>query len=228
MQAPGFANPAEYLGYHRAAEIVMKLTINDREVDEFSPGQWRSVTIGDGMPHVEGYVLSVEEARAAIQRGMMVYSLSLTIFIPAVFVGVAVLSGPPARALMLPYTPFLAGGVLMLCCLMSTIKQGSFRAHLPDRMAALPPAGTRLRLDGRGISVGDRVLGWTDLRVSSIAFETRQRAHSRRDLLIKRLTLQAPRGPDLVLDRVLMQNGVAIVDQAYRRLCLRAPDAAVE
>jgi hypothetical protein len=50
-----------------------------------------------------------------------------------------------------------------------------------------------------------------------------RRAHSRSDLLIKRLTLQARHGPDIVLDRVLMQNGIAIVDQAYRRLCLPAP-----
>jgi hypothetical protein len=40
--------------------------------------------------------------------------------------------------------------------------------------------------------------------------------------------LQARRGPDLVLDRVLMQNAATAVDQAYRRLCLPAPDVTVE
>jgi hypothetical protein len=200
----------------------MKLTVNGREVDDLSPGQWRSVTIGNEIPQVDGYVLSAQAATAAIQRGMMVFALTLSLFIVAVFAGVAVLSGPQGRALMLPYTPLLAAGLLILACLMYYIKQGRFRSDLPGRMAALPPPGTGIRLDAEELSVGDRVIGWSDLRVSSIAFVTMPRAHERRDYLIGKLTLQAPRGPDIVLDRVLMHNGVAIVDQAYRRLCLPA------
>jgi hypothetical protein len=95
-----------------------------------------------------------------------------------------------------------------------------WHARLPERVAALPPPGTPARLDAAGLVIGDRSIAWSELSVGQVELQALSNADDK-TYLVERLVLRSP-GPDITLDRNLMQNlmqnGALIVENAYRRL----------
>ena len=84
----------------------------------------------------------------------------------------------------------------------------------------MPPPGTAIFIDAKGPSVGAETLAWPSLAIDQIELtrtsvssgETTSVIH-----VIERLSLMAGT-KTIVLDRAMLQNGLLLIDNAWREL----------
>ena len=84
----------------------------------------------------------------------------------------------------------------------------------------MPPAGTAIFLDAKGLSVGSETFAWPSLAIDQVEL-TRTSASSGETStvihIVDRLSLSAGT-KTVVLDRTMLQNGLLLVDNAWRKL----------
>jgi hypothetical protein len=96
----------------------------------------------------------------------------------------------------------------------------TWNSKLAHRSEGLPPAGTAIFLDAKGLSVGSDIFAWPSLaidqveltRASTSSGETSTVIH-----IVDRLSLSAGT-KTIVLDRAMLHNGLLLVDNAWRKL----------
>lgn len=199
---------------------IMKVLINGKEKEKLSARQERLVSVGGKQEDITGAVITAEEATAALMRWTRVFLTCVVVLAGLLFIGIMVAAmyglQPPERG------PAIAFAVVMMGVSAGLIRWGYRRterrwhARLPQRVAALPPPGMSVRLDAAGLVIGDRSVAWSELSIGQVELQALSGADDT-TYLVERLVLRSP-GPDITLDRNLMQNGALIVENAYRRL----------
>jgi hypothetical protein len=96
----------------------------------------------------------------------------------------------------------------------------TWNRKLQHRSEGLPPPGTAISIDAKGLSVGAETFAWPSLAINGIELtrasvssgETTSVIH-----VIERLSLMAGT-KTVVLDRAMLQNGLLLIDNAWRKL----------
>jgi len=100
------------------------------------------------------------------------------------------------------------------------------RLRRPERSEGLGPAGTVIFIDANGLAVGAEIFAWPALAIDQVEL-TRTSVSSGGTTsvirVIERLSLVAGTKA-IVLDRAMLQNGLLLIDNAWRKL--RAPPSS--
>jgi hypothetical protein len=95
-----------------------------------------------------------------------------------------------------------------------------FTARMAHRMEGLMPVGTVLAIDGAGLSVGPETFAWPMLAIDTLELSTGSLPSgdtSTDIMIVERLSVAA--GPKtFMLDRAMIENGMLLVDNVWRRL----------
>ena len=110
------------------------------------------------------------------------------------------------------------GGLVFL---LYTMMLGDHRKRVEARAAEELPAGTTVRLDAAGLSVGGLSWPWTSLKVDELGIRQRQGNHQR-ITYVERLILSDGRRA-IILDALFLGNGRAVLEQAWFRVADPAP-----
>lgn len=198
----------------------MKITVNGKPRDRLSAGQLRVVQLKGAGSEAEGAVLPADEAsrsyRAATARAFTILS-GIGIALGLAILGGGLAAAQPADRILVILTG-TASAVIVVAGARWRYNRAlaSWDRRLAERVAALPPAGTRIRVDADGVTLGARRAEWSGLNIGEIEL-TEQNNENDSTITVDRLVLTAAAGP-IVLDRHLMQNGGAVVESAYGKL----------
>jgi len=95
-----------------------------------------------------------------------------------------------------------------------------FTRKIAHRLEGLMPVGTVLAIDGAGLSVGPETFAWPTLAIDTIELSTGSLPSgdtSTDIMIVERLAVAA--GPKtFMLDRAMIENGMLLVDNVWRRL----------
>ena len=201
----------------------MRILIDDKLVDGLTPKRERSLMLGKAQDDVTGTVLTQAEATETYIRHTrrwftILGGLALVLMAAIAIAGI---SYEPREAVFIAVGVLIVGGALLLfMVLLLRHRVRTWNRKLGHRVDGLAPAGTAIRLDANGVSVGADVFAWPSLAIESVEFTsgTLPSGDTSTDImLIERLSLTA--GPKaLTLDRAMMQNGILLVDNCWRRL----------
>jgi hypothetical protein len=128
-----------------------------------------------------------------------------------------VMFAAPLTTIAFIAVPSIAIGVFLLAVRQISVRQ-RWDAGVAERVAALAPPGTPVRLDEDGVAVGNVSAAWGALTVERLDLnfdegDEGQDAFYR----VERITLAAG-DKRIALDRDLISGGQALVDAAYARL----------
>jgi hypothetical protein len=201
----------------------MRILINGKPVDALTPRQEKSFRLSRADAEVKATVLTPAEATQAYVAETKRWFLILGGLAVVVLLGMAV-AGP----LIDPMDGgFIAVGALIICAvfvlfmyLLLGHRVRTWNSKLAHRSEGLPPAGTAIFLDAKGLSVGSDIFAWPSLaidqveltRASTSSGETSTVIH-----IVDRLSLSAGT-KTIVLDRAMLHNGLLLVDNAWRKL----------
>ncbi|MDR3467385.1 MAG: hypothetical protein P4M07_15750 [Xanthobacteraceae bacterium] len=195
----------------------MEITVNGKRRDHLGAGDLRAVETRAATAAVEGAVLPPDEASRAYRAGLrrhfgIMAALGIALGLAILIGGLAAAPSPDRIKVILTGT-VCAGVVVGGAWWRFNHALTTWTARLTERVGALPPSGTPVRVDTRGLSIGARAAQWPALALAVIEV-TERNSDDSRTITIDRLVLANGAGP-IVLDRHLMQNGAAIVDTAY-------------
>jgi hypothetical protein len=136
-------------------------------------------------------------------------------------IAIAGLVGDPMDGGMIAIGAVIIGaafGLFMYLLLGHRVR--TWNHKLQHRSEGLPPAGTAIFLDAKGLSVGSDIFTWPSLTIDQVDLtrstvssgETSTVVH-----IVERLSLLAGT-KTIVLDRAMLQNGLLLVDNAWRKL----------
>jgi len=201
----------------------MRILINDKPVDALTPKQEKSFMLSRIEPEVKAIVLTAAEATQAYVAQTKRWFLILGGLAVVVMLGTAV-AGP----FIDPMDGGLVSvGALIICAVFTPAmylllrhRIGAWDRKLAHRSEGLPPAGTAIFLDAKGLSVGPDIFAWPSLAIDQVELtrtsvssgETSTVIH-----IVERLSLSAGTRT-VVLDRAMLQNGLLLVDNAWRKL----------
>ena len=168
-------------------------------------------------PVVEMVLLEPEEAvrRFAASMRWVLSIVGVILVGGAIALGVAV---PPVdRVLVIPLSVVGLGAVAALTPYMYRLQIRRYREQLATMRYPGPP-GTTLRCDDRGLTIASRLIPWSALSIETAYL---LRAPGGRGgsgfLMIQRLLL-ATAGESIDLDLRIAANGLAFVNNTFRRL----------
>jgi hypothetical protein len=185
------------------------------------------ISVGKTEGNIAGSVIKAEHATAAVIRSTRIFFTSISVLAGVLFIGIvmgAIYGLAPGEL-----WPTLLFALVMMALVAGLIRWGyrkterQWQARLPDRVAALPPPGTPVRLEAVGVAIGDQSFEWSELSVEQIEL-CELSSQDDRSYLIERLKLRGRAG-GITLDRNLMENGALIVETAYRRLLRDTPSS---
>jgi hypothetical protein len=198
----------------------MRVFLNDRDVGGLDQGLERRL---QGRPNdrvIEAVVWSDAESVRARGRELMLLlfgTAALVVFLFCLNLFIVAVEAPQVvgwvAAAFAGAAIFVAGLVALLYVLML----GAHRRRVEARSTvAQLPAGTTVRLDATGLTVGGRLSAWTALTIDELGVRRRQGSESR-VTYIERLVLSDAAGV-IPLDALFLGNGRAVLQQAWYRL----------
>ncbi len=204
----------------------MRILVNDKPVDALMPRQEKSFTLSRAEQEVKAIVLTSAEATQAYVAQTKRWFLILGGLAVLVMLGTAA-AGPFIDPMD---GGFISVGALIICAvfvlfmyLLLGHRVRTWNRKLAHRSEGLPPAGTAIFLDAKGLSVGSDIFAWPALVIDKVelTLASVSSGDSSSDVLIvERLSLSAGT-KTIVLDRAMLRNGLLLVDNAWRKL--RAP-----
>jgi hypothetical protein len=198
----------------------MQITVNGKPRETLRTRDERAVETRSATGAAEGKVLPADEASRGYRAGIRRYFGIMAAL--GIALGIAILAGglavaQPQDRIMVILTATISAGVVVAGARWRfTRARAAWTARLAECVAALPPAGTPVRLDTRGVTVGARAAEWPALALGAIEL-TERNSEDSRTITVDRLVLSDAAGP-LTLDRHLIGNGGAIVETAYCKL----------
>ena len=198
----------------------MKITVNNKPREHLSAGNVRVVQLKSAAAEAEGAVLPANEASRSYRAGTARAFTIMGGF--GIALGLAILGGglwvaQPADRIMVILTGTASAAVVVAGARWRyTRALATWDRRLAERVAALPAAGTPVRVDDKGVTLGVHRAEWPALAISEIEL-TEQSSENDSTITVDRLVLNSAAGP-IVLDRHLMQNGGALVETAYKKL----------
>lgn len=204
----------------------MRVLINDKLVDALTPRVASSLLLGRELAEVKGRALAPAEATEAYigqtRRWFTILSVvAIVLMLAVVVAGLA--SDPNDAAFLIVGTVVIVAALLLFMVLLLRHRVHKWNARLQHRVEGLAPAGTAVFLDAQGLAVGAEIFAWPALTLAQIELtgggmpsgETSSLVH-----VIERLVLSAG-SRSVVLDRTMMENGILLIDNAWRKLMQR-------
>ncbi len=198
----------------------MEITVNGKPREPLHARHERADETRSAAGAAEGEVLPADEASQAYRAGIRRYFGIMAAL--GIALGLAILAGglavaQPQDRIKVVLTGTISAGVVVAGARWRFNRAlAAWTARLAERIAALPPVGTPVRLDSRGVTVGARAAQWPALLLGAIEL-TERNSEDSQAFIVDRLVLSNTAGP-LTLDRHLMRNGAAIVETAYCKL----------
>jgi hypothetical protein len=196
----------------------MLITVDDKPVDALESDAASTLALEREQAEVEGQVLSAEEATARLSRNLLIVAACATGLVWLVLL-VLWIAMTPMQAQSLG--PFFLGLAIIFPFVMIWVyknKQARWLAREPERIAALPAPGTRIRMDRSGLTVGDKFAAWSELRAYAVEMTSMRGRYGRATYFLRRVLVRGP-NIDCAIDISLIANGPALVSEVYRRLC---------
>jgi hypothetical protein len=198
----------------------MRIVFDGREVERLDPKVARKISLAADTPVVEGSVLAADPIIAAAGRRSRIGLGIVGGIVAAILIGVAILT--------LSYEPadMVFIGPLYLVILMAMGWGGPaiyrqslsrMRDTIVPRLARMAPAGTAVRLDAAGLTVGGRTTPWSAVTIEAVEVVTQHDPDGDDGYTVEAVVLEAG-GQPVVLDRGVMTNGPLLVDKALRTL----------
>ena len=199
----------------------MLIIVDDRPVDALEPDAESALAVGGEQAEVEGRVRSAEEATARLSRNLLIVAACATGFVWLVLLAPWIVMTPMQSRSLAPFFLGFIGLAIIFPLAMIWMyknKRARWLAREPERIAAAPAPGTRIRADRRGLTVGDAFAPWGDLTAYAVEMTSMRGRYGRASYFLRRVLV---RGPDIdcAIDTSLIENGPALINEVYRRLC---------
>jgi hypothetical protein len=201
----------------------MRVLINDKPVEALTPKQERDFMLSKVQQDVKAAVLTPAEANATYiaqtRRWFMILGGIAIILMLAI--AIAGLVGDPMDGTFIAVAALVIGGtfgLFMYWLLGHRIR--TWKRKVQQRSEGLPPAGTAVFLDSKSLSIGAEIFAWPQLAIDQIELTQGSLSSDGQTTTIyvlERLSLSAGTKA-IVLDRAMMQNGLLLVDNAWRKL----------
>jgi len=201
----------------------MRILIDDQPVDGLTAKRERSLMLGRVQDEVKGTVLTPAGATETYVRQTKRWFTILAVLALVLMVAISIAGisyEPRDGAFIAVGVVIVGGGLLLFMRLLLSHRVRTWNRKLAHRVEGLSPPGTAIQLDRRGVSVGTELFDWPSLAIESVEFTsgTLPQGDSSTDImLVERLSLTAG-AKGFVLDRAMMQNGILLVDNVWRRL----------
>ena len=201
----------------------MRILIDDQPVDGLTAKRERSLMLGRVQDEVKGTVLTPAGATETYVRQTKRWFTILAVLALVLMVAISIAGisyEPRDGAFIAVGVVIIGGGLLLFMRLLLSHRVRTWNRKLAHRVEGLSPPGTAIQLDGRGVAVGTELFDWPSLAIESVEFTsgTLPQGDSSTDImLVERLSLTAG-AKGFVLDRAMMQNGILLVDNVWRRL----------
>lgn len=199
----------------------MRVFIDDNQVSIFTARQMRDV---DARPPkaetVEGPLLDLVTVDQRVTRAGRLFYGGLGAVVAVIIGGLVVgltfgATGSEQRTVLpVAVVAALACVVMIRWAYRRGIRR--WRDQREARAAALPPAGTRVRVDADGLTIGQAQAAWSRLVVEEVHFN-KVAVSDDTSYWIERLALSVD-GSHFLVDREFLREGQAIVKFAYVKL----------
>lgn len=201
----------------------MRILVDDKPVARLTPKQEKTFFLSKVQEVVKGRILTPAEAtqtfiRQTKQWFMIFGAIGLVLVVTVVIGGV--IGEPRSAALFILSAVALIGVLVLLLTLILRHRVKVFTAKMAHRIDGLMPVGTVLAIDGAGLSIGPETFAWPMLAIDTLELSTGSLPSgdtSTDIMIVERLSVAA--GPKtFMLDRAMIENGMLLVDNVWRRL----------
>jgi hypothetical protein len=201
----------------------MRILIDDKPADGLTPKQEKTFFLSKVQETVKGRILTPAEAtqvfiRHTKQWFMIFGGIGLVLMVGVVIAGFV--GEPNSAGFILLFAIVMIGTLVLLLRLILRHRVKVFTAKIAHRLEGLMPVGTVLAIDGAGLSVGSETFAWPMLAIDTVELSTGSLPSgdtSTDIMIVERLSVAA--GPKtFMLDRAMIENGMLLVDNVWRRL----------
>jgi hypothetical protein len=207
----------------RRGRSAMRILINDKAVDALTPKVAKSLMLSKVQSEVKARVRTPAEATefyvSQTKRWFIILGAVAVVAMAAI--SIAGLSYEPNDApILIVGLLIIIGALLLFMVLLLRHRVRTWNARLKHRGEGLPPAGTAILLDDKALSVGSDIFAWPALSIDQVELsrssvqsgDTSSVVH-----IIERLSVKAG-SKSVTLDRALLENGLLLVDNTWRKL----------
>jgi len=193
-----------------------------------TPKQEGAFFLSKVQERVQGRILTPAEATdifiAQTRRWFMIFgSIGLVLMIGIVIAGAV--GEPNSTLVFILFALVMSGALVLFMAWILHRRVRVFSGKLERRCEGLMPVGTVLGIDAAALSVGPETYAWPMLALDTVALSSGSVASGETStpiLIVERLSVTA-RGKTFVLDRAMTENGMLLVDNAWRRLRAATP-----
>jgi hypothetical protein len=197
----------------------MRVLLNGRDIGGLDPHLQRRLWGRRSDRVVEGVTISARESIAARARELQLLlggAAAAVAVLLALNLFIVIARAPQAIGYVIPVLAVVVLFVGGLVFLLYTLMLGDHRRRVEARASDAMPAGTTVRLDAAGLSVGGLSWIWTSLKIDEVGIRERQGDH-RRITYVERLLVSDGRRA-VPLDALFLSNGRAVLEQAWFRM----------
>jgi hypothetical protein len=201
----------------------MRILIDDKPVEALTPRQEKTFFLSKVQEAVKGRVYTPAEATdffiAQTRRWYMIVGAIGGVLSLAALIG-GVIGEPNSAAFFILLAVLSAGALILFMVLMLRHRVRVFTRKMGHRSEGLMPVGTVYGIDATGLAVGPEAFAWPILAIDTIELTSGSLPSgdtSTPIIVIERLAVAA--GPKVfMLDRAMIENGMLLVDNIWRRL----------
>src|SRR5579883_188421 len=201
----------------------MRILIDNKPVDGLTPKQEKTFFLSKVQEAVKGRILTPAEAtqvyiRQTKQWFMIAGVIGGVLMLAAIIGGI--IGEPNSAAFIILFALMMVGAVALILTLGLRYRVKVFTRRMAHRLEGLMPVGTVLAIDGVGLSVGTETFAWPTIAIDTLELSTGSLPSgdtSTDIMIVERLAVAA--GPKtFTLDRAMIENGMLLVDNVWRRL----------
>ena len=200
----------------------MQIAVNGKPEATLSPAVEKRLAERRSPAVAEGAVLSAEESTVAwARRTQLFYGIVCGVG-GAIAIAALIMAAwwePRDLTVVLPVDLVLAGGLAWLLRFTYRRNLAKVRSRADAQLPRMAPAGTRIRADADGLTVGQRRNPWSNLVIDAVEITDTSFDDSSVSW-VERLDLTGGGGL-IVLDTVLIGNGAEVLATAWRELTAR-------
>ena len=201
----------------------MRILIDDKPVDGLTPKQEKTFFLSKVQEAVKGRVLAPDEATQVFIRQTKQW-FTIMGAIAGVLMLLVVIGGvvgePKSAAYIIAFAIVVVAALALIMNLNRRHRVKVFTAKMAHRIEGLMPVGTVLAIDGAGLSIGPETFAWPMLAIDTVELSSSSMPSgdtSTDIMIVERLSIAA--GPKTyMLDRAMIENGMLLVDNVWRRL----------
>jgi hypothetical protein len=201
----------------------MRILIDDKPVAGLTPKQEKTFFLSKVQEAVKGRILTPAEATQVFIRQTKQWFMIASAIGGVLMIGVViggVIGEPNSAGFIILFAILMVIAVVLILSFGLRYRVKVFTRKMAHRLEGLMPVGTVLAIDGAGLSVGPETFTWPMLAIDTIELSTGSLPSgdtSTDIMIVERLSVAA--GPKtFMLDRAMIENGMLLVDNVWRRL----------